>query len=276
MNLLFTFSFDYQFVKDVYDELIRSGHVFVAITGIKVLAVALLMLTWYNKFFKSMDQHGEKTPKPPITPSDIYKGILIITLVGSYDQLLNVLDSLLGGIEQQYFATSMHAKPLYLSSAELNEAANPPNWESSMKEMGSIVVEMLTDPFYLILKAFEAIFWVLDLILYGIFLAERFFFLGVLRVFGGLCIACLVVEKLEKWFWSWLSLYVAVYLVVIPFLLVNQFTTAMYDSVQRHINPTLDPENPDSLVLIIALIFVVALKAKLFGKANEILFKVFS
>ena len=62
MTFLFTFSFDYTFVKNAYDEMLNTSHVFVAISGVKVVAVILLFLVWYNKFFKSLDENGKKTP----------------------------------------------------------------------------------------------------------------------------------------------------------------------------------------------------------------------
>jgi hypothetical protein len=49
------FEFDYEYIEGVYSQLITTQAVFATVTGIKVLAVILLMGHWYVKFFKSTD-----------------------------------------------------------------------------------------------------------------------------------------------------------------------------------------------------------------------------
>jgi hypothetical protein len=117
--------------------------------------------------------------------------------------------------------------------------------------------------------------WIGDMLIYGVFLVERFFFLGVLRVLGGIAIACSVLPKLEKWFMNWLGLYVAFYLLILPFFFINAFTNALYQHGETIING-ISPFGATSPVLLILLIFILWVKWRLFKKSSQIVLKVFT
>jgi hypothetical protein len=61
------FEFDYEYIEGVYSQLITTQAVFATVTGIKVLAVILLMGHWYVKFFKSTDvKEGKEALKAAV------------------------------------------------------------------------------------------------------------------------------------------------------------------------------------------------------------------
>lgn len=271
--LLFVFQFDYQFVNSVYQQLINTNQVFIPVMGIKIFAIALVLINWYNKFLKSTDDPDSK--RPPLKVRDYFTAIFIVAAISSYDQVLSFFDYILGSIENQYSLTNQ-VKPFTLNNKDITQAEADKDWTTYLKEMGSIIVEIFYDPFYIVLKILESLAWLIDLLIYGSFLAERFFFLGIFRVFGGLTMAFMAFEKLEKWFWNWLGLYVAVYLTIIPYFLINAFTNKLYYYAQNKINPENDITFMDSLPMAIVLIFIAAVKLKLFTKSGQIVMKIFN
>ena len=270
------FKLDYDYVNGTYKDLISANNVFIAITGIKVLAVLFIIITWYNKFFKTLEDPGAN--RPPITPYDLLRGIIICVAVASYDQILMLLDSLAGSIENQYIGFEVQPKALNLSDTIVPKTDGDSSWMDSIANGAQAWLEFVQDPFILLTKIAENVFYFIDTLVYGIYLAERFFFLGLLRVFGGLAIACFAIPKLEKWFWSWLSLYVTQYLLIIPFFLVNAFTNALYNTAYNQLNPPgpIGGTVGTGIVLTAILIFIVLIKIKLFKACAPMLGKLFS
>ncbi len=260
---------DYDFIQGVYAQMVATDPVFFAITGMKGLAVVLIVMRWYHKFFKSLDKDlGSEGKSFPLTPYDLLSGLALIVLVGAYDQLLGVLDHILGWMENQYIGFGVQPKLL-----ELQDEVEPQKalgWQQSLVEIGGILRKLANDPLFLFLDLFEFLAWLGDTFMYGIFLTERFFFMGLLRVFGSLAIACSVMPKLEKWFWNWLSTYIALYLLAIPYFLINAFTFLLYQQFD-----TILVYGPKSLLLTCVLLFITLVKFKLYAKAHQILFKIF-
>jgi hypothetical protein len=267
------FEFDYEYIEGVYSQLITAKEVFATVLGIKILAAVLLLGHWYFKFFKSTDvKEGKEALKPPLTPYDIIKGVLMIVLIASYDQLLEFLDTILNAVTTQY--TNIEPNIPKPDSEEI-VGEDSLSWRAAMKQMADEIVRTLSDPTYPLLKLLEFLVWIGDMLIYGVFLVERFFFLGVLRVLGGIAIACSVLPKLEKWFMNWLGLYVAFYLLILPFFFINAFTNALYQHGETMIN-AISPFGATSPVLLILLIFILWVKWRLFKKSSQIVLKVFT
>ena len=91
------FKFDYTLILDIYNNLIDSEAVFIGISSVKAIGLAVLLIHWYNKFLKSTDDK-EKSLRP-LSPFDLLKGFIIIGMLVSYDYLLTFFDQLMNFIE---------------------------------------------------------------------------------------------------------------------------------------------------------------------------------
>lgn len=264
--------FDYTWIKEIYDNLIDLDEIFQIVTGLKILSVVLLLLYWYFKFIKFTDTNEGTVKRSPLTPYDIIEGIFIVMLVISYDKILYQLDTWLNAIENFYAGFEVRSQALDISDTEITEE-NELTWTAAIKSIANALTEVIRDPFFLVLKFIEVIAWLIDLGIYVVFLAVRFFFIGLLRILGAVALACAVVPQLRKWFWNWLSLIVAVYLTIIPYMLINGFTNAIYDGAELALS--LIPY-PSGFAMSIVMFIIVAIKLILYPKATQLIYKIFN
>jgi hypothetical protein len=273
--------FNYQDIREVYETLLNENEVFYPIIGVKAVALILVTISFYNKYLQSMkpDDAGNKTP---ITAWDIAKAIILVSLVIGYDQVLNVLDGALGSIENQYVTDGSTGVNLNdVSNTTVTKPEANDSWTDAMKAMAKAFNDFINDPLIIVLWIVKGIAWLFTALAYGVYIAERFFFLGLLRVFGGLALACLAIKQIEKWFWSWLGLYVSIYLVIIPYFLIEKFTSVVHDKFMmkfRMFDATVGmPGQPGSASILGALliIFLAFLQLKLYKRSGEIVMKIF-
>ncbi len=255
------FRFDYTFIQDIYSGLIDSEAVFISITSVKAIGLAVLIIHWYTRYIQSTEDK-EKSLKG-LSPYDLLRGFIIIGLLVSYDYLLEFFDQIMNFIENQY--AGFQTDPRFYDLED----------NGIQKGLSGEAIKLISDPLYIIMLFLKVVAWGLDLMIYGIFLSARFFFLGVLRVLGALALAFYPIPELSKWFWNWLGLYVATYLLIIPYILVNAFTKAIYDSTWEIVS-SLPMVKITELVMVIPLCFVVILKIILYVKSSQILYRIFT
>lgn len=263
---------DYDLIYGIYESFLSGSAAFAAITGLKGLALCLIIINWYQLYLKSMERVSDGQARPPINPYDILKGIILIGAVASYDYILAFLDSFLGAIENQYAGFEPGISILDTSEEEIG-VEEAESAESSVKSIASFFSTLTLDPSIILIPIIKGIAWIVDIVVYGVFLAERFFFLGILRILGGLALACFAIERLQKWFWNWLGIYVAMYLLILPYFLINAFANELYTQ-GRDISIVFGMIA--GLMETLVLITAVWLKVKLFRKSHQILFKVFT
>jgi hypothetical protein len=266
-------SFNYSFLKDIYADFLQVEPLFQVITGLKVVGGIFVIIVWYGRYL-----HALKNPKEyqmPISPKDIITGLGTIVLIGMYDELLAFLDYFWSGAEN-YYAT-IEIKPSVEREIEVIEKENADSWQQKIALIAHWVITSFRDPTFLIAKGGEGIAWGIDLMVYGLFLAERFFVLGILRILGGIALACSYHPKLTKWFWSWFAVYTAVYLLIIPYMMVQYFANQIYTKSEALVQSYGGGEFMGSYSpMIIVLIFVVWLKFKLFRASREIVYRIFN
>ena len=123
--------------------------------------------------------------------------------------------------------------------------------------------------------------WFFDLFIYAFFLVERFFLLGVLQVFFPLVITFSVYDKLRPLAYQFGKLYIAVYLIVPCFFLVNFFANSLYTELQTNfinnvIGINVNNEIFRLLTSVSAMTFVFVVKLSLYRKSVQFMFKLFS
>jgi hypothetical protein len=271
--------FTYEDIRSVYEELIRENVIFYPIIGVKVLALMLLVISYYNKYLKSMKPNNDGE-KMPVTPYDLAFGIILVLSVIFYDRVLDILDGAFGSIENQYITdTTSRVNLNDVSDTEITKPAESKHWTDSIKEMATKFGEFFNDPLIIVLWIVKGIAWLFTALAYGVYLAERFFFLGLLRVFGGLALACLSIKQLEKWFWNWLGLYASIFLVIIPYFLIELFVNVVHEKYMvkfKTIDTGIGVNGSSSVLGALLIIFLASLQFKLYKRSGEILMKIFS
>lgn len=267
-----------EYVDAVYRTILDSDFAQYTITGMKALAVLFFLvniLKKYNEGIASTDGHTWG-----LTPTELAKNFAIVILVIFSTQVLDVFDTVLVSIEAQYRDTAPALLPLQLQDVDLERDVGA--LEAAKKAL-ALLYEALVTPLYgLKLLAFViGIFlWLMDLFIYPLFLAERFFLLGIMRAFFPLVISLAVFEKFRGLAYNFFKLYTGVYMLVPAFFLVNVFVNALYTEINTNFWNNLFGTDWGSeffapLIELASIGFIVLLKFKLYRKATSFIFKLF-
>jgi hypothetical protein len=267
-----------EYVDAVYRTIMDSDFAQYTITGMKALAVLFFLvniLKKYNEGIASTDGHTWG-----LTPTELAKNFAIVILVIFSTQVLDVFDTILVSIEAQYRDTAPALLPLQLQDVDLERDVGA--LEAAKKAL-ALLYEALVTPLYglKVLAFIIGIFlWMMDLFIYPLFLAERFFLLGIMRAFFPLVISLAVFEKFRGLAYNFFKLYAGVYMLVPAFFLVNVFVNALYTEINTDFWNNLFGTDWGSeffapLIELASIGFIVLLKFKLYRKATSFTFKLF-
>lgn len=267
-----------EYVDAVYQTIMDSDFAQYTITGMKALAVLFFLvniLKKYNEGIASTDGHTWG-----LTPTELAKNFAIVILVIFSTQVLEVFDTVLVSIETQYRDTAPALLPLQLQDVDLERDVGA--LEAAKKAL-ALLYEALVTPLYglKVLAFIIGVFlWMMDLFIYPLFLAERFFLLGIMRAFFPLVISLSVFEKFRGLAYNFFKLYTGVYMLVPAFFLVNVFVNALYTEINTGFWNNLFGTDWGSeffapLIELASIGFIVFLKFKLYRKAISFTFKLF-
>ena len=269
-------SLDYNTIYEAYQGYM-NGAVFPFIVGVKGIALIMILFSWYNKYTKSLRSNiGTEKLHSGISANDIVMALVVILALGMYDKILESLDSILMAVESQYRDFQVNIAPLEDPEELEDYDTSEMGWSGALKLMAGVVIDSFLAPGTWVLGLLGGLAWILDILIYAIFLGERFFILGILRILGGLAIACYPIERLRSWFWNWVKLYTGYYLMMIPFFLIVGFTNYLSDYLQQSVFSATYSDQAVVSVEYIILILGVWLKYRLFRGAREVTLKLFN
>jgi len=267
-----------EYVDAVYDTITGSDFSQYTITGVKALALLFFLINIIKKYNEGVAARDGHTWG--LTPTELAKNFAVVILVLFSDQVLDAFDSILVGIETQYRNTAPDLLPLQLQDISIEEDTGI--MDAARKGMALLYEALVSPLFGMRLLAFiiSVFLWLLDLFIYPLFLAERFFLLGIMRAFFPLVISLAVFEKFRSLAYSFFKLYVAVYMMVPAFFLVNIFINALYGELTNNFWVNLFGTDYGSsvfapLVELGTIGFIVFLKFKLYRRATSFSLKLF-
>lgn len=267
-----------EYVDAVYRTIMDSDFAQYTITGMKALAVLFFLVNILKKYNEGIA--ATDGPTWGLTPTELAKNFAVVILVIFSTQVLDVFDTILVSIETQYRDTAPALLPLQLQDVDLERDVGA--LEAAKKAL-ALLYEALVTPLYG-LKALAFIIgiflWMMDLFIYPLFLAERFFLLGIMRAFFPLVISLAVFEKFRGLAYTFFKLYAGVYMLVPAFFLVNVFVNALYTEINTDFWNNLFGTDWGSeffapLIELASIGFIVLLKFKLYRKATSFTFKLF-
>ena len=215
-----------EYIDTVFQTIKNSEFSQYAITGMKALAVMFFLVNILKKYNEGIAENGGYTWG--LSPGELAKNFAIVLLVIFSTQILNVFDGILVSIETEYKDTAPALIPLQLQDIEIEQEVGA--LEVAKKAM-ALLYEALVTPLYpvkVISFVVGLFLWVIDLFIYPLFLAERFFLLGIMQAFFPLVISLAVFEKFRGMAYNFFRLYAAVYMLVPAFFLVNVFVNNLY------------------------------------------------
>lgn len=268
-----------EYIDSIFQTLKDSSFLSYTLTGMKTLAVLLFLVNILKKYQEGAARQEGTTWG--LQPADLLKNFVVVILVFCAPQLLSLLDSVLVSIEAEFLDTAPALLPLQLEEMSVTEDVGA---FDVLTQAMTALYEALVSPFYAIkmISFVTGLFlWLLDLFLYPLFLAERFFVLGLLQVFFPLVISLSVFEKFRGMAYTFFRLYVAVYMLVPAFFLVNIFLNNLYTAINEDffgylLGLATENEMLKRLIEAASIGFIVLLKFKLYKRATSFTLRIFT
>jgi hypothetical protein len=221
-----------EYIDAVFQTIQNSSFSQYTIAGMKTLAVLFFLINILKKYNEGIaDKDGYTWG---LSPGELMKNFAIVVLVIFSTQVLGFFDSILVSIEAQYRGTAPALLPLQMQDIPIEEDVSI--IEVAQAAM-TLLYEALVTPLYgfkIFAFIISLFLWILDLFIYPLFLAERYFLLGIMQAFFPLVISLAVFEKFRSLAYTFFKLYAAVYMLVPAFFLVNVFVNALYTEINTN------------------------------------------
>lgn len=279
MTANFILGIGLEYVDAVFQTIQGSDFSQYTIAGMKVLAVLFFLVNILKKYNEGVAEKDGYTWG--LSPGELAKNFMAVLLVIFSTQILGFFDGILLAIEGQYRNTAPALLPLQMQDIPLEEDVGA--LEAAKKAM-ALLYEALVTPLYgfKILAFIISLFlWILDLFIYPLFLAERYFLLGIMQAFFPLVISLAVFEKFRSMAYTFFRLYAAVYMLVPAFFLVNVFINAIYTEINTNFWNNLFGTDVGSnffapVVELGSIGFIVFLKFRLYKRATSFTLRLFT
>lgn len=268
-----------EYIDTVFQTIQNSNFSQYTIAGMKTLAVLFFLINILKKYNEGIaDKDGYSWG---LSPGELAKNFAIVVLVIFSTQILGFFDGILVAVEGQYRGTAPALLPLQMQDVPLEE-------EVSLLDAASMAMTLLYEALVTPLYGFKifafvvsTFLWILDLFIYPLFLAERFFLLGIMQAFFPLIISLAVFEKFRSMAYTFFKLYAAVYMLVPAFFLVNVFVNAIYTEINTNFWTNLFGTEFGQgffapVVQLGSVGFIVFLKFKLYRRATSFTLRLFT
>ena len=185
-----------EYIDTVFQTIQNSSFSQYTITGMKTLAVLFFLVNILKKYNEGIaDKYGYTWG---LSPGELAKNFAVVLLVIFSTQVLGFFDSILVSIEAQYRGTAPALLPLQMQDIPIEEDVSI--IEVAQAAM-TLLYEALITPLYgfkIFAFIISLFLWILDLFIYPLFLAERYFLLGIMQAFFPLVISLAVFEKFRS------------------------------------------------------------------------------
>ena len=262
-----------EYLDKVYKSMFAGGLGYLVIVS-KSIGGFILVFSLWKSFFKSFSKTGKVFSEGDegFSPYTLFRMLGLLLLVGFSTQILDVFDSACAMVESEALKGFNNKPDLFTVSSF--PVTPPPANESAidgvLRKIGEVVNMMnpssWTGGAYSHITQF--LLKILDFLIYPVFLAERYFFMGLIKIFIPLMIALSIFDKTKDYIYNVFKMYARYYLVIIPYAFVVVFANTLFD-IMTVIMPVaaIDPGSmaiSGGLMVILALILVIVIKIKLF------------
>ena len=263
-----------EYLDKVYKAMFAGGLGYLVIVS-KSIGAFILVLTLWKSFFRSFSKSGKVFSEGDegFSPYTLFRMLGLLLLVGFSTQILDVFDSACAMVESEALKGFNNKPDMFTVSSF--PVTPPPANESAidgvLRKIGEVVNMMnpssWTGGAYTHITQF--MLKILDFLIYPVFLAERYFFMGLIKIFVPLMIALSIFDKTKDYIYNVFKMYARYYLVIIPYAFVVVFANTLFDTMTVLMTPvsSVDPGGmaiSAGLMVVLALILVIVIKIKLF------------
>jgi len=266
-----------ELVNKVFHELF-DDQLSLFIYAAKFIGVLLFMFTIGKKLMQNFSTKGvnfDKT-KEGLNPYDILRAIVLLAVIVSITEILTLFDNILLLIEN--LGMSAYRKdlsPLALYDVPLED----PDTGSSTIDLVLRYLRKINEnlnPISFALKGIYIILWMVDIILFVVFIAQRFFFMGIIKLFAPIIIGLSILPEYREMSYNLGKVYLRNFLVIIPYLAVFVFANKIHDALVAGAHEIVGGVGSTAMILggqmavrTVALLAAVVIKAMLLKKSGD-------
>lgn len=232
-----------KFLDEVYKE-IFSKNLFYLVLLAKAIGGLILFISLSKSFFKSYSQTGKvfSEGEDGFSPYTLFRGLALLFLISLSPEILSFFDSICVWIEETV-TKGLSPSTDYFNLAKMPEVpVTPPDPnESSWAQIGRYlltVIEFINPMNWLggsLSYVLEFILNIVDFFVYAVFLAQRYFVMGLIKMFLPLMIALSIYDKLRDYIYNVFKIYARYFLVIIPYIFANVFVNTAYIGVMEKV-----------------------------------------
>ncbi|GEM_PF-2289080 len=273
-----------QEITEVYNEMFDIKWVGTFIVAGKILGSAIIGFSLYARIFKNFGRFEQllvKDKEDTSLPYTLIRGLILIGLISLSTEIFTMADKLFTAIENEFVTE-------YVESFDLMEFATDPYEEQreeeetemsifNMEKLLSIIagkVSKVMSGSWLIGGIFSLILYLVDGIIYGIFLSERFFILGLLKLFAPIILALSIFEKFRDFLYNLAKVALRWYLVIIPFFGVNIFCSMIIRNMPEAMERIAGEAGGEILfnaTRTVFYLFLIIIKFKLYTRSKNVM-----
>ncbi|MGL5919429.1 MAG: hypothetical protein ACRCZQ_02865, partial [Bacteroidales bacterium] len=190
--------------------------------GAKALAVVFLLVNWIKEFLDYLDQKNKgEGAALPFTPSKIFYSCFYIALILNINVLLNGVDDMLSSYSEAFKLENSQAmyspiEEIIKMDIETEETMTNTVGETATGLINSFMnavynLANMVNIFWWILAIMKVIAWLVNVVVYPMFLLERSFLLMLLQIALPLVLALGAFDKFRPMVWEWFKMYIAVF-----------------------------------------------------------------
>lgn len=276
-----------QFLDSVYQEIFSASGVSWLVLISKTLGCMILLYTLTESMVKNFTATGQvlSKDKDGFTPFLMLRSVFLILLIAFSTEILSMLDTICTAIEEYALEGIEFEQEVIEMKQKLRDVPNEnDNAFTMLIKLFKDLIDML-NPMNLIYGPANAIAisfaWLVDMFIYPIFLAKRYFFMGIIRVFFPLMIALSIYPKTQDYMLNIIKVYARYFLAIIPLAFVTFFVSSLQQGLFEYVSANVDHTVTTAVYTINAgafklygIVFGIILKIILYKESFKIMEKI--
>lgn len=271
-----------QDLTEVYKTMFDTSFAQTFVISGKIIGCFLIIISMYAKIFKNFGRWDKlliKESEGHSLPYTLVSGLVLIGLILISTSIFTLTDNIFASIEKEFVEKHMGNFELFeymedpYEKERENEEFSIFNIEALLSKIVMQVHKVLSGS-WIISGVMSLLMFMLDSIVYGMFLCERFFVLGAIKLLSPLILAFSVFEKFRSMLYDLMKVLLRWYLVIIPFFFVNIFCGAIVKNMPAAMTQIAGETGGEILFnssRAIFLLFIIIIKFKLFSTSKSIL-----
>lgn len=271
-----------QDLTEVYKTMFDTSFAQTFVISGKIIGCFLIIISMYAKIFKNFGQWDKlliKESEEHSLPYTLVSGLILIGLILLSTSIFTLTDNVFASIEKEFVQKHTESFELleYMQDPYEKEREDEEfsifNLEALLSKI-SMQFHKVVSGSWIISGVMSLLMYMLDSIIYGIFLCERFFVLGVIKLMSPLIFAFSVFEKFRSLLYDLMKVLLRWYLVIIPFFFVNIFCGAIVKNMPGAMTQIAGETGGELLFnssRAIFFLFLIIVKFKLFNTSKTVL-----